>query len=109
MSTIEKKQVILRLYPEDIPKIYEKAKNDGLSFQKVAEVLFRAYLRGNKEIMKLIAKRVEELGNKKKDGPLDSMERDELFRRIEKEYSPLRDINAAMEELDEEETEEDEE
>jgi predicted DNA binding CopG/RHH family protein len=103
MSTAEKKQVIIRMYPDDIAKIHERLKEDGLSFQKFSEVLFSAYLRGNKEILKLIAKRVEEKVNKRETGGLDDTEREELFRRIEKEYSPLKDLDEAMQEIDDEE------
>ena len=100
MSAKDKKQAPIRLYPEKYQKIKERLEEDGLSFQKLAETLFDAYLANNKEILRLVGKRIEDRGNK---NHLDSTEREELMRIIEKEHSPLRDLLEKIREIEDEE------
>ena len=49
-----KKQCQLRHWPDDHKRIQAKLKEDGLSYQKLGEALFKAYLNNNKEIRKVI-------------------------------------------------------
>jgi hypothetical protein len=104
MSSKEKVHMIFRAYADTRDKINAKSKEEGLSSQKVFDTLFGAYLKNNPSIMKLVDKAIVEKGERKK-GKLDSTERDELFRLIENEYSPLRDLDKAVQELEEEEDE----
>lgn len=91
MSSKDKIQAPVRLYPDQYEKIREKVRYDGLSYQKLAEILFKLYLKNNKEVMKHVEKFVEQKGNRKNRPMLDEMESDELLRVIEENYSPLRE------------------
>jgi hypothetical protein len=102
MSSKDKKMVPIRVYPDKYQKLTDKLKEAGLSLQKFTEVLIDAYLKNNKEIMRLVGQRVEDKKNKKNSNELDDEEREEVFRVIEKEYSPLREVNEAIEEIDDE-------
>ena len=90
MSAKDKVQAPIRFYPEQYEKIREKAQYDGLTYQKLAEVLFRLYLKNNKEVMKHVNKFVEQLGGQVKNKPMfNEIESDDLLRLIEERYSPL--------------------
>jgi len=105
MTAEDKVQAPIRLYPDQYEKIRTKARYDGLSYQKLAEILFKLYIKNNKEVMKHVNKFVEQKGNKKRRPMLDEMESDELLRMIEKNYSPLRDnqnIKEIIEEIEDE-------
>jgi predicted DNA binding CopG/RHH family protein len=104
MPTKKKVQCPIRLYPDHYAKIREKAELDGLNFQKVSEALFGAYLKNNKDIMKIVKKFAEDNGAKKKKGELTDIERDELLRIIEDEYSPLKDLDNIIQEIDDEQS-----
>lgn len=91
MSAKEKKQCMLRFYSDEFDKILTKAKNDGLNYQQVGDILFSAYLNNNKEVMRLIRNFAE---SKQKVGPtfeLDYVEKTEIFRVLETN-SPLVDL-----------------
>ena len=92
----------LRVYRDDWEKIKVKTQADGLSFQKLTEVLLRAYLKNNKEIKRLVKDFVDKNGTRKARSGLDEMEADELLRLIEEKHSPLRLIHEVDEEMDDE-------
>jgi hypothetical protein len=104
MSVKEKIQCPIRLYKDQYQRVRAKASEDNISFQKLGEVLFGAYLKGNKEIMKLVEKHASEKSTKKKRGELTDLERDELLRVIEQEYSPLRELEETIQEIDDEQS-----
>ena len=100
MSVKNKKQTPIRLYPDQIEKIKAKTVQDGITFQKLAEVLFTAYLKGNKEINRLVEQFADDKKNKKKRYSFNEMEADELYRILEEEYSPLKYIEDARREIE---------
>ena len=102
MTVREKDQHPVRIYSDDWEKLKVKTKSDGISFQKLTEVLFKAYLKKNKEIMRLVDKFVEDKGTRKNRMGLDEIEADEILRMIEEEYSPLRTIEEVKRELENE-------
>jgi hypothetical protein len=102
-------QLIVRIYPDIKEQLLAKLQLDGLSFQSMFEVLTTAYLKNNKETQRLVEKFAESKKNKKKKNELNDMERDELLRVIEREYSPLRDLEGAIKETEEEEEDNNEE
>lgn len=102
MSSKDKIQAPIRLYSDQYDKLREKLRYDGLSYQKLAEVLFKLYIKNNKEVMKHVQKFVEQKGTRKDRPMLDEMESEELLRIIEESYSPLRGDNRNVEEILEE-------
>ena len=96
-----KKKVMhpVRIYDDDWEKLKVKTKVDGLSFQKLTEVLLRGYLKNNKEIRRLVGDFVDKNGTRKSRSGLDDMEADELLRLIEEEHSPIRFIQEMSEDL----------
>lgn len=102
MAVKDKIQCPIRLYESDYKKIKEKAVLDRLNFQKIAELLLLEYLKGNKEIQKVVTKYAEERSTKKRRGALDEMEAKELLRLIEEEHSPLRHMQNLSREIKEE-------
>lgn len=103
MPVKDKVQCPIRLYKDQYDKIKAKMVDDKLSFQKLSEILFTAYLKNNKEVMRLVRKYVDEKDEKKRRFNLDSIEREELLRLIEEEHSPLKDVNQAVQEMKDEE------
>lgn len=105
MPSKDKIQAPVRLYPDVYEKLREKVRYDGLSYQKLSEILFKLYLKNNKEVMKHVEKYVTQKGSRKRGPMLDEMESEELFRVIEENYSPLRDkrkIEEIVEEIEDE-------
>jgi hypothetical protein len=102
MSIKNKKQTPLRLYPDQIINIKAKIVEDKITFQKLGEILFGAYLKNNKEIMRLVKKYADEKYARKRRYTFDEMEADELLRKIENEYSPLKEFNTIMEDIENE-------
>lgn len=70
--------------------------------QKLSDILFKAYLKDNKEIMKLVTKYADDKKNKKKRYGMTELEAEDIMSRIE-EYSPLSDIDKAFKEIDKDE------
>lgn len=95
----QKEQHPVRIYPDDWEKLKVKVKADGLSFQRLTEVLFRGYLKNNKEIKRLVRDFVESQGSRKSRAGLDEIEADELLRLIEEKHSPIRFIHEVDEEM----------
>lgn len=99
-STKDKVQKQLRFFPDEWKRIEAKCNIDGLSYQKIGELLFGAYVKDNKELRKIIEKYIEQHGVKKKRGSFDEIEVKELYRLLETEYSPLRDLEDAKKEIE---------
>jgi len=99
MSSKEKVQCSFRLYPDTYDKLKVKVTKDRVSIQKLFDVLTKAYMRNHKEIMKIVERHADETNSKKRRYSLDEMESEELLRLIEKEYSPARHLEQAIEEL----------
>ena len=99
MASKEKIQCPVRLYKDQYKKIKAKVIEDQITFQKLAEVLFNAYLKNNKEIARLVQKYGDEKNSKRRRFGLNSAEKEELLRMIEKECSPLYDLQKTIEEI----------
>lgn len=89
MKAREKKQCQLRFYPDEFKRIQKKAAEEGVNYQHLGEVLFNAFLKNDKHIMKLVRKYVDSKNANSKI--LDEFEKDELFRMLE-EKSPLAEL-----------------
>lgn len=99
-----KHQKLCRLHPDQIIKLELKLETDNITYQKFSEVVIKAYMRNNKEIMRLVKNFVEEKGTKKKTA-LNEYEKDELSRIIEEQYSPMKEfgeLNEALGDLEDE-------
>ena len=81
-KTESKKQCQIRFYPDEFERIQLKAKEDGLNYQQLGELLFGAYLKSNKEVMRLV-KRFVMSKKDKTPSRFDDMERNDLFRLLE--------------------------
>ena len=102
IKAANKHQKLVRLHPDQIVKLEAKLELDNISYQKLSELLIKAYMKDNKEIMRMVKSYVEEKGTKRKSS-LNELERDELIRLLEEQYSPLRDLELAVKEFDNEE------
>jgi hypothetical protein len=88
----KRKQCPIRLWEDDYNKVKAKIVQDKLTFQKLAEVLFKAYLDGNKEILKLVEKYSDQKSEKRRRyNQFTDFEADKILRIIEGEISPLAD------------------
>jgi hypothetical protein len=103
IPSANKHQKLVRLHPEQIQKLEAKLQLDNITYQKLSELLIKAYLKDNKEIMRIVKKYVEEKGGSKRKQALDELEKDELYRILEENYSPMKDIQEAVEEFSNEE------
>lgn len=91
MTAREKKQCQIRFYADEFDRIQSKCKEEGLSYQQLGDVLFGAFLKNNKEVLRLIKKFVDSKNPKNKIHFLDDLEKNELFRLLESQ-SPLNEI-----------------
>lgn len=89
MSARDKKQCQIRFYADEFERIQDKCKEEGINYQQLGDVLFGAFLKNNKEIMRLIHKFVESRNSNDRTNLLDDLERNELFRLLESQ-SPLK-------------------
>lgn len=80
----EKIQCQFRLLPSDYEKIKELAKEYGLTFQKVSEILVLNFMRGNKDAINIIQKYAEQK-KERKGKTFDDTERSSILDKIEKE------------------------
>ena len=81
-KTDSKKQCQLRFYPDEFERIKSNGKEDGVNYQQLGEILFGHYLKGNKEIMRLVKKFA--ISKKGKTGShFDEIEKHDLFRILE--------------------------
>lgn len=71
--------------------------DDHLTFQRLVEVLLRAYLKDNKHVKELVKQYSDVKNDKKRRNQLDDLEANEILRLIEEEHSPLRLMEKAKE------------
>ena len=90
MIAREKLQCPVRLSKADYEKIRELAAQQGLSYQKVAEILLLNYMRGNKQIS-LIVEKYAEQRKSKKGRTFDDTERGQILEELEN-VSPLKNL-----------------
>lgn len=98
-------QCPFRLSKDKLLKVKVKIKEDSISFQKLMEIMLNAYLRNNKEIMKMVNKYASDKHVKRRRGELSDFEYENVLSIIEEKHSPLRDLELATKELEEEEYE----
>jgi len=104
MPKKERVQCAIRLYEDTYKKVKAKVIEDKITVQILGELLYNAYLKNNKEVMRLVRKRSDERNSSKRRYSLDEIERDKLLRLIEEDYSPLRDdIDKVVSEMENEE------
>lgn len=89
----------VRLPKADYDAIKAKVMEDHLTFQKLLELLLLAYLKDDKYIKDLVKVHSDVKNDKKRRFHLDEIEANELLRLIEEEYSPLRSLEKAKEEI----------
>jgi hypothetical protein len=102
---IKRRQCQLRLWEDDWKRLEAKVVVDGVTYQKIGELLLLEYLNGNKEIMKIVEKykNDKEAKKKRRHNSFDNLQLNELTKIIEQE-SPFEDeIKQAYEELKTEE------
>jgi len=86
MAAKDKKQCQIRFYADEFKKIQSKCKEEGLSYQQLGEVLFGAFLKNDRNIMRSVRRFVDSKKDKK---GLSELDRNELFRLLE-DNSPIR-------------------
>jgi hypothetical protein len=101
VKAADKHQKLVRLTTDQIARLEAKLEIDNISYQKLSELLIRSYLKGNKEIMRMVKAYVDQKGSKRKNS-LNELEKDELYRVLEDRYSPMKDLEEAMGELENE-------
>lgn len=89
MTARQKKQCQIRFYADEFERIQAKCKQEGLSYQQLGDVLFGAFLKNNKEVMRLVTKFVDSKSPANRAYLLDDLEKNELFRLLESQ-SPLK-------------------
>ena len=100
-----KKQVPLRMFGEEWDRLKARLVIDKLSYQKLGDILFRAYVDGNKEIMKLVKKNEDEKdGKKRRYNSFTGMEKEDLLMYLEKQ-SPITELDRITKEIEEEDDE----
>lgn len=95
----ERVLVPFRACKEDYDKCKIKLAEDHLTFQKVMEVLFLAYMKNNKHIREMVMKFSNEAYDKKRRYELDALEINEIRQLIESDHSPLRLLEKISEEV----------
>ncbi len=89
MAARDKKQCPLRFHAEEFDRIQRKCKEEDVNYQQLGEVLLGAFLKNNKECMRLVRKFAKSKRGDKKN--LNELEKDELFRLLENN-SPLNEV-----------------
>lgn len=95
----ERVLVPIRLPKTEYDKCKIKVTEDHLTFQKVMEVLFFAYMKDNKHVREMVLKFASEKQDKKRRGQLDDMEINDIRNLIESEHSPLRFLEKISDEV----------
>jgi len=98
----EKVQTAIRIFRSELEILKKKLTVDGITLQKLSEILFKMYISDNPEVMKKVKKYADDKKNKKKRYSVTEVEVESIFDFIE-ENSPLRDVTRATRELEEEE------
>ncbi len=93
--TKKRQQCPIRLHEDVYERVKAKTVLDKVTFQKLIEIVLRAYLKDNKEIMRLVKKYSDEKYLRKtRHNAFTELEEEELLRRLE-EASPLSDVLGA--------------
>jgi hypothetical protein len=100
----KKAQTAIRFWPEDFAILKKKLTTDGITLQKLCEVLVKAYMNNNKEVMSIVMKHADDKKNKKKRYAISEVESDDILNYIERN-SPLKDFNSVVEKLEKESNE----
>ena len=110
IKTLRRRQMLFRLYPDQIEKLKLKAVSDSVTVQKIYEIMTKLYLTGNKHIMEKIEQFKSEKYVRKRrySYNLTEMEADELLRKIE-EVSPVAELDGILKKLEEEDEDADSE
>ena len=90
MPVSDKIQCPIRLYKSDYEKIKKLAAAEGLSYQKVVEVLLLNYAKEKKELVAIVRKYAEER-KAKKGRRFDETEKSSIYDEIES-ASPIRHL-----------------
>jgi hypothetical protein len=90
MSAKDKIQAPVRLYKSDYEQIKKLAAQDGLSFQKVVEILLLNYAKENKTVTSVVKKYAEER-KASKGKRFDETDKSSIYDRIEN-LSPIRHL-----------------
>lgn len=98
MAAKDKKQCQLRFYTDIYDKIKNKLDADGMNYQQLGDLLFGAYLKNNREVTRLVKQFTENKKGKRKRNQLSEKEKDDLFRMIELNHSPLRNLKEGVDE-----------
>lgn len=97
----KKKEIVqcsFRIRNKQMEALKKKTHRDGINIQKFGELMVKYYLKDHKPIMSIVEKYVQENTGKKK-AVMDEIEVDKLLEIIENEFSPLRDVEKALEEI----------
>ena len=97
----KKVQVLFRIWAEELLLLKKKLTTDGITLQKLYEILTKYYLNDNKEIMNIVEKHANDKTNKKKRYSISEMEADDILNYIERN-SPLKDVNSVIEKIEKE-------
>jgi len=103
-KTRTRKQVPVRVWQDDWIKIQAKLKEDKLTYQKLVEVLLRAYIKDNKDVKKLVKRFSSEKLERKRRYGLTDIEAENLLKETEN-HSPLGEIRSFIKQIDEPEEE----
>jgi hypothetical protein len=95
----------VRLDKTDYTRLKLKSHEYGLTFQKLVEVFVLQFLKGNKDLTKIVEKYAEEYKTSRAQKTLDQVEIDNLLSYIEQKESPLGKFNLKQlsKQIDEEE------
>ena len=100
--TRNKRQCMIRLFKSDWDLIRAKTRKEGITYQKLMEVLIKAYLKDDPNIMKLVQKYADDKENKKKRYGITELESDDIMSSIEK-FNPLSEVETILKEIKENE------
>jgi len=78
----------IRMYEDEYIKVREKALEDGITYQKLIEVLVRSYMKDDMSIRKIVLNYVNQIKKGTTSGMIDQDEASEILRMLE-EKSPL--------------------
>jgi len=93
---------MIRLFKSDWDLIRAKTRKEGITYQKLMEVLIKAYLKDDPNIMKLVQKYADDKENKKKRYGITELESDDIMSSIEK-FNPLSEVETILKEIKENE------
>ena len=74
-----------RFHPETYDALEVKLKHYNITFQKLGELLFGAFLRGNREVERIVERYLDNLNRYKVKTALDPLEMEMLMSKIEED------------------------